>query len=74
MYAGNCLEFFNLFYYLEFRSGENVTRRTSNIWEAAKAFNEKFNIKSWVIHHDVSLPTSLFRLEDLAGIRSKYDL
>lgn len=32
---------------------ENDNSELINIWEAAKDFNQKYNIKHWTVHHDV---------------------
>ena len=32
---------------------KNYNSEIINIWEAAKDFNHKYNIKHWIVHHDV---------------------
>ena len=33
----------------------DVIKNKNNIWEAAKAFNNQYEIKSWIVHYDVSM-------------------
>ena len=40
-------------FYFKFRSARDNHPEMS-IWNAAKAFNDQFKIKSWIVHHDVS--------------------
>ena len=41
----------SIFFYSSYIKAKVTT--FDDIWDAAQAFNEDYNVKSWIIHHDV---------------------